>query len=364
MKKLIGLALTSTFMIAGMVALAGCGSDEAIVIDQTLMGDGSGNKTGLGGYWWTYVDRTGTSSVVPNTGKVAPNDPAARTLNPSIAPGNGIEDDGKGNKAYHVTGSVVPAPDWTATLGTDPTWGDPYVDANYGSLCEGGACQEVKYPAAGIGLGLKQGNEVLGTADAQDKIGIAFKMKVGPGHTGIDDKGAPAFVAISLPMDLTDVPDPSFDDKYGTEFVAGTTPTSGVPAVPGKNTPFCTFPKSINAQGVAVGGANKTCFANLGTKIMPQPTAEWQTYCIAFEAFKPPSWANSALEAAQITSVIKERIIKIQFDAYKPVSHAMNASTAPAAFDFWIDDVRLITAANQAAACGATPLTTANTLLP
>jgi hypothetical protein len=348
MKKLIILALASTTVFN----LAACGESSKVVIDDSVLTDGSSNANQLGGYWWTYVDRTGKSSVVPDTGKVTPLDAASTALKDGIKDGNGIADDGTGNKALHVTGSVAVAPTWKADLGSVGDWQDPYVDANYGYLCQDGTCKEVAYPSAGLGMGFLKGNAPLG-AKATGKAGIAFKIKLGAGHGTDPATGQPYLIAMSLPMDLTDVPDPSFQDTFGTDYGTGT-PHSGVAATAGKNQPFCSFPGSLTAAGTPVGGTNKTCFANLGTYIEPAPTTTWKKYCVKFTDFGAPGWAKGlALPEVNIVSVIPERVIKLQFDAFKPPA----ASTEPAAFDFWVDDVIFVDEAEFATECAdATPV--------
>ncbi|MGC4068351.1 MAG: hypothetical protein QM784_27640 [Polyangiaceae bacterium] len=353
MKKLIILALASTTVFN----LAACGESSEIVIDDSILTDGSSNANKLGGYWWTYVDRTGKSEVVPDTGKVDPKDAASTALKDGIKDGNGIADDGTGNKALHVMGSVAVAPKWKADLGsavqTDGSdWRDPYVDANYGFLCQDNTCKEVAYPSSGLGMGFLKGNAPLGQK-AVGKVGLAFKIKLGVGHGKNPADGASYPIAMSLPMDLTDVPDPSFGDTFGTEYGTGT-PHSGVAATPGKNQPFCSFPGSLTPAGTPVGGTNKTCFANLATIISPTPTADWTKYCVKFTDFAPPAWAKGLLlPEVNVTAVIPERIIKLQFDAHKPPE----AATEPAAFDFWVDDVILLDDAKFATECaGATPV--------
>jgi hypothetical protein len=367
MKKLITLALASLTTLT----LAGCGATDTVTLDTSCMTKGENNKTGLGGYWWTYVDRTGISTVTPNTGKVAPTDPASTELKPGIAdgPGLGVEPDETGNKALHVTGSVTFAPAYSKSLGTDGIaknypgvdFKDTYVDANYGTLCAGGACGEVKYPAAGLGFGFKNGNASLGN-DAVEKTGIAFRFKLGGTHGQTQTAGVPNPVAISLPLDLTDVPDPSFKDVYGTKyapgFVDGTQLASGakIPDPPA-NAPFCSFPNSLMADGTStVGGSNKICFANLATIINPPPTTTWTSYCVKWDAFVAPSWAAGGLQAAglsALSSAFASRIIKMQFDAYKPTEK----ETVAAPFDFWVDDVYLLDATNEAEHCtGATTI--------
>jgi hypothetical protein len=156
-------------------------------------------------------------------------------------------------------------------------------------------------------------------------------------------------------MDLTDVPDPSFSDTFGTDWGTGT-PHSGVPAVKGKNQPFCSFPASITAAETIVGGAKKTCFANLATIIEPAPTTEWTKYCVKFTDFAPPGWATGlAAPEVNIAAIIPERVIKLQFDAFKPQTD--KGELEPVPFDFWVDDVIFLDDAKFATECaGATAI--------
>jgi hypothetical protein len=230
-------------------------------------------------------------------------------------------------------------------------------------LCAGGKCGEVKYPAAGLGFGFKAGNSALG-ANATGKVGIAFKMKLGAGHGQTASPGTNNPIAISLPLDLTDVPDPSFGDKYGTQYAPGFgaapgTLASGAQVPTATNEPFCSFPQSLQADGTSVvGGTNKICFANLATLVNPPPTAAWTSYCVRWEAFQAPAWATGlgllglgVLKDA--TADFTSRIIKMQFDAYKP----KDSETVPAPFDFYVDDVYLLDDANFAEHCtGATEI--------
>jgi hypothetical protein len=200
----------------------------------------------------------------------------------------------------------------------------------------------------------------LGAA-ATGKVGIAFKMKLGPTHGQTKTAGINNPIAISLPLDLTDVPDPSFGDKYGTQYAPGFGNPPGTLAsgaeIPATNEPFCSFPQSLQADKTSVvGGTNKICFANLSTLVNPPPTANWTSYCVRWEAFQAPDWAKglplvglsrlkdaTATPAADFTS----RIIKMQFDAYKPGEK--EALAAP--FDFFVDDVYLLDDANFAEHC-------------
>lgn len=326
--RLTKLALTS------MAALCTNGCSDALPeLDTSLMGDGTSNVTGLNGYWWTYVDRTLSSEVTPNTGKEEPTDPFSTKLRTGFSRGEGLgmELDGT-HAAYHVTGKVVPVP---TTLETDGYWSELYKE-----LCQDGDCGEQKYPAAGVGFGFKPKNAPLGT-DAFDnqkrlKKGIGFRIKYGSEHAKVGGTYQP--VSISAPMDLTDAPDPSFGDEFGT-FYAGLNSTLYPDRDSNANYPICSFPNSFKPDGTDTYNANnKTCFCNL-TKAL-DVTDQWQTVCVEWAEFGSPGWGglDSALVPdGGIAHVVPERLIKIQFDAYKP-----SANEAEAAFDIWLDDVRLL----------------------
>lgn len=338
-----------TFLAFGCTALftlLGCGATSK-THDVSKVSTADSNKVSFGGYWWTYKDRHGTSTVTPYTGLIVPTDPASG-LSPGIAKGNGIEPDETGNNAIHVTGAVGPAPKWTATLGTDPDpnkdgvdWRDVYWDQFYSSLCIGGACGEVAYPAAGLGFGFKDHNI---PPDLTAYLGVAFRLKVGPTHALATDN-TPQVVKVSLPMDNTDVPDPTFNDEFGVP--AGTP----IPLAGGKTlgtwAPACSFPQMDNGNGQAYGTA-KTCFANYMTTI--NPSTVWTNYCLPWSSFAVPDWVGSApvppLNPAQIT--------KLQWDAYQPPEPTTdNPNPPPVAFDIWVDDVYVLTCENVSTVCAA-----------
>ncbi len=327
--------------LASLVTLSstGCGVTSPVELDTSSMGDGYTAKTALGGYWWTYVDRSGTSLVDPNTGKEDPADATATALRPGMALGNGIEELPDGNLAYHVRGYVGPEPtqlDYALN-------GDPYWDELYGSLCKDKKCLEYKYPASGIGWGFKDRNVPLGS-DAFDKngqpvVGVAFKMKLGPEH-GVDPSTGfgTAPISIAAPMDITDVPDPSFGDQFGTAYDIATAQNAGLDSE--TNGPFCTFPNTMR-NGKPVGANLKTCFANLKAELTPQPTKEgFTSYCVSFKVLKARfgGLSSSSNPVGKVTAILPQRLIKIQFDAYQP-----SKDKPTTVFDFYIDDALLLT---------------------
>lgn len=332
-KKLIYLTLAS----ASTLALSGCGDTSLPPPDESLMGDGTSNKVGLGGYWWTYVDRSGKSEVIPDTGKEDPMD--TTTIPPvlagSLGPGVGLEDG-----AFHVKGHVGSEPEYDSEEEADM---DRYVDAFYGKgkpaeHCLQDSCGEMAYPTAGIGFSFHDKNRPLG-AKADDKVGISFRMKLGPDHARDGDEPYPIY--IELPMDLTDVPDPTFKDEFGTAFVAGGS---------GPNKPFCTFPTSANADGDEVGRSDKSCYRNPTTQENTEfeVTEEWQTFCFRWDKFgAPPFPPGDFTDRIPSVAEMKQRLIKVQFAAFKPKSgDAVD-------FDFFVDDVYLLTEALWSEKCNS-----------
>lgn len=328
--------------LGSVVCLTGCGLTTLEELDNSLMGDGTNSRTALGGFWWTYVDRTQSSEVTPNTGKQDPTNARSTALNAGLTQGKGLEIDGS-HPAYHATGKVVPVP--------SPLESDPYWSEFYGEICDDGDCGEQKYPAAGIGFGFKPKNAPLGSralaSDGMPFKGIGFRMKLGADHARVDDTLQP--VAISAPMDLTDAPDPSFGDEFGTLY-AGLNAALYPNSDEFKNFPICSFPNTLEPDGESIYGAsNKTCFCNL-TKTL-DATDQWKTFCVAWEEFESPPWgglSSALVPDGGVTQVIPEHLIKIQFDAYKP-----SAGDDEAAFDIWLDDVRLLSEGDWDAYCSS-----------
>lgn len=335
------LALLSLLPV---VTLAGCGLTTLEELDYSLMGDGTKNKTALGGYWWTYVDRTLTSEVNPNTGKVEPTNAASTELNPGFSVGEGLGQEIDGSHlAYHVTGKVIPVP---PLLEPDAYWTDLFSD-----ICKDGDCDESKYPSAGVGFGFREKNAPLGSraflSGGKLTTGIGFRLKYGATHAKVNDAFLP--VSVSAPMDLTDAPDPSFGDQFGSRY-AGLNSTLYPDKDSNGNYPICSFPNTVKPDGESFySSASKTCFCNL-TKTL-EASDEWQTFCIGWEEFESPGWgglSSALVPDGGITQVIPERLIKIQFDAYKPTT-----SQEEAAFDLWIDDVRLLNESNWDSYCSS-----------
>ena len=140
-------------------------------------------------------------------------------------------------------------------------------------------------------------------------------------------------------MDLTDVPDPSFSDQFGTDFAEGADPWL-LAISENRNVPFCSFVGSKHLDGSgAVGAEDKTCFCHFQSPEVPL-SSEWKTFCIPWKSFKDPGCpglAKVTFPEGGITKLIPERLIKILFDAYRP------QGTEPATdFDLWIDDVRIL----------------------
>jgi hypothetical protein len=362
-KKLITLTIAS----ASTLALTGCGATEAPVLDTSIMGDGTPSRTAFGGYWWTHVDRGVVSRIVPNTGKVTPTDAWSTRLNPSMSVGQdkGIEDDGTGNLAYHVHGDVDIEPNYPP----DKAFRDRYWDQLYSELCANNVCDEYVYPSSGVGFGFKAKNVPLGT-DAIGTKGITFRIKIGPRHakytvTATDGSTTtkPRPITIEAPMDYTDCPDPSFNDEYGTHFVANNPnaqsllwPAQPAPGQPGdRNLPLCLLQGTVLPDGTVTNNTKKTCFAHpitgTGQTAPLEISEQWVTYCAAWTDFNPVTWTDglksTPVPQGGITALYPDHLIKIQFEAYKPPT----SDRVPMAFDYWLDDVVLLTDATWATSC-------------
>lgn len=313
--------------------------------DPRLMGDGTSNRTGLGGYWWTHVDRSGRSRIDPYTGKVDPLDtwtyPAK--LAGAVGVGTGIEDG-----AYRVRGYVGDEPAYDSVEEEDM---DRYWDGFYAlprsiigapdtsDFCDGDSCEEMAYPMAGLAFGFQNRNAPLGVL-AADKVGIAFKMKLGPGH-GLDEDGKPFRIDVELPLDLTDAPDPTLGDQFGTQYAGLGTP----------NLPLCTFANSPKGEdGQVVGRAEKGCFRHLSTwgNTDLELTTEWQTFCLAWNTFGAPPFPPESLIGVSVAEQ-RARLIKVQFEAFRPSQGGMNFAN----FDFYVDDVWLLDQAKWDELCAS-----------
>jgi hypothetical protein len=319
-----------------------------------LLGNGS-SESAFDGFFWTYVDRGGNSTIAPDTGKVAPLDPFSTALKPQLASGYGIEVDerDRNNTAMHVKGSVAPS----LSYPPPDTANDAYWDQMYPEICKNSKCMEYAYPQAALGVSLRPNNVPLGT-DADGIKGLAFRIRLGSTHSKqTDDSYSP--VSVSAPMDYTDVPDRSLFDDFGSKFLGAN--STLYPYLTGLaadyNWPVCTFAGTEDRTGQAVGSMSKTCGAHFTTAAGNRPLelgVEWVTYCVAWTNFHAPTYSEEALSLARVPSgglhgVVPSHVIKLRFDAYVPL-----ANRSPAAFDFWIDDVWLLHESDWDSYCAAT----------
>jgi hypothetical protein len=327
-----------TIALISSVASVGCFPQAGACIDcgpflPASMGNGASNKTGFGGYWWTYFDRGGKSYIEPDTGKVEPMNPFSRELRASISLGNGIELDGD-NYAYHIHGEVGAAPASSA----EPVF-DVYWDAFYSSICVGGECRQPLLPEAGIGFGIKLGNSVLGESSSSGISGLSFRAKVGGKHA-VNAKEEFRPIEIIAPMDLTDIPDPSLSDAFGSNYdelakYALYENLSGE-----ENLPLCLLPgfDSLVSNGL-LEDSGSTCLCHFKSNPISL-SKDWKTFCVSWSAFRNPDCnglGTTQYPPGGITELIPSRIVKILFSADRP-----KIGEGAARFDFWIDDVLLV----------------------
>jgi hypothetical protein len=333
--------LIASSFVSLSLSVLGCQSetdhDKGSVDNPKILGNGLNASDGLGGYWFTEVDRSLTTTIEPNTGKVDPLDPNSTTLRSSLRTGYGLEDDGAGNTAFHVTGTVGAAPLEPLTS----SFSDEYWNQVYPQLCVDGDCREVLSPKAHLGVGIRVGNQILGELGTGIQ-GIVFRAKVGENHDGLL-QGIPRPIRVTAPMDLTDVPDPSFGDKFGTLYAEGA--DAALLAISeNRNVPFCSFvgSKRFDGNGI-VGTEDKTCFCHLQSPEIPLSN-QWKTFCIPLASFGDPGCpglAKATFPEGGITKVIPERLIKILFEAYRPQGNEPATD-----FDLWVDDILMIAPKN------------------
>ncbi len=331
MKKLTILAGASLVALN----LAACGATDTPAVDIKHLSVGETNQVASGGYWWTYVDKGGVSTVTPNTGLSIVGDRKS-PLNGGLADGAGagIEPDENGNKAIHVTGVISATP---APVPPDTYWDELFGNQALVGLQGSPTTGEQKYPAAGLGFGFQGGNAVI---DLSKYAGIRFRMKLGATH-GTDTAGVPYGVRLSVPTDYTDVPDSAFADKFGQLLPTG---------IMG---PICTFTNSkVDALGNASSAPDakqtlsKTCFGNYFYEMLLPTKDQWVNQCVTWAMINPPTDFAKPLAKVPFDP---RRIIKVQWDAHQ-------AKSAPAAFDIWVDDVELVDCAEAAAACPGSPV--------
>ncbi|MGC4064735.1 MAG: hypothetical protein QM784_08850 [Polyangiaceae bacterium] len=255
----------------------GDGSATTATLPEGALWDGTSNRTTFGGKFWTFVDRSGLSYVVPDTGKVHPVEPWSTELKDGLTEGNGISyDNGAENLALHVTGTVAHAPPWSRSLYEVDPWKDNYWDTFFGSSCIDGDCREVNYPEAGLGVSLKDHNTVT---DLRAYHGIAFRIRHGFGHGTDPISNEPYAVTLEAPMDSTDAPDLSLGDEFGA-------------MLGNARFPSCTFTGTVLAESQQPAGDAKTCFAHFQKQIVPKP--DWQSVCATWSDFSVPEWARSS----------------------------------------------------------------------
>jgi hypothetical protein len=329
----------------GASLLCACQQPEANgpTQDRSLLGDATSNKTGLGGYWWSYVDRSGSSVVIPYNGKRNPND--TTTIPPALAEplrfGYGLDPDASGNAAFHVRGSVAPS----------SSLRDDYWNAFYSSICDGGDCAIEEPYSAGLALQFKSNSRPLRYL-ANMSHGIRFRARIGATHatTGV---GQPYPVTIRAATDYTEIPDPTMADNFGTAYVDGDVPSLYLGQISTQNYPLCAFPGSVLKDGTVAGAEQASCGCHMAVTL-PALTQMWQDFCVLWSAWRNPGCSAPqgfpALPEA-LDATAAERLTRMYFDAYKPTSDEQAVS-----FDFWLDDVYLIDApldsnSDEASAC-------------
>lgn len=175
------------------------------------------------------------------------------------------------------------------------------------------------YPAAGLGFGFLANNRVFDGTGGGKWVGIAFDMKI--------NLATMTMLYVSMPMDGTDLPDPTFNDAFPKDCTYFT--TSNAP-VDGYETCFAHYRKGFHDASSASG-----TYSTFGA------AGAWKRYCVLYSEVGIPNWANTATQQA-LPSFDPTKLIKVEWDMYQP-----NDGTDPlgAPFDISLDNVRLITEA-------------------
>jgi hypothetical protein len=181
------------------------------------------------------------------------------------------------------------------------------------------------YPEAGLGFSFHDLNVPLG-ADLEGKLGVAFRIKLGPRHE-LDDDARPFPIYVELPTDLTDAPDPTFGDRFGSAYAG-----LGEP-----NVPLCSFANSLGGPERVVGRTEKSCFRHLTTQSNTELdlSSEWQTFCLSWDKFEAPPYPPADF-ATRVAGQVSH-ITKLRFEAYRP-----GEDDEGKLFDFYVDDVWLL----------------------
>jgi hypothetical protein len=322
---------TCTLSVFVALQLNACGKTDPVSIDTSSLDPCS--YTECYQPFFSEIDRSQVTTIVPSKGVI--NSSADSPVKVPVREGNGLEDDGKGSLAFHISGKVArPISNYPQIDGHDGYW-----DSVYGDLCVDNHCQNVITPFAHLGFQPKINSSILEQL-ANGLKGFVFRVKVGSTHDGLA-QGTPRPIRITAPMDLTDIPNPLVSDKFGTQYAGCDDPK--LSEISDKNSPFCLFPGSRSLGGTdAVGVDGATCGCHFQTQEITV-SSDWQTYCVswtAFEAPECPGLAKATSVTGGITKLLPNRLTKIEFEAYRPQGDESEAN-----YDIWIGtDFKLLAA--------------------
>jgi len=300
----------------GLLALSACGVTTPVTLDQSTIwvgGLNATNQVSTQGYWWTYTDHNAydiTHGALQYE-RGAWINPLTNLTTPLT-----LAADSERGKVVHVVGSVPPAPAWadvSAAKYTDLYWQSLYPDALVAD-----------YPSAGVGFGFQPNNAPFDVTQGK-YVGVRFDMKTA---------GGTASLSVSLPTQITDVPDqPNNNDQFSRlcaypHIEAGKDDaTSFVDTDPAQSC-FGDYHKVFGSAPAFAGDARAA-------------DGVWKTYCVLWSELGNPIWIKPASKLpAQITTGMLQQALKLKWDFDQPANGA-----AAEAFEISLDNIVMVTAA-------------------
>lgn len=331
MRKIIHVA----GFVGSCVMLAGCGATNPVAIDHSVIWVGGTNQVLTGGYWFTYTDHI--------TWMAQHND---RTLNPAghtadqgatIAPLTDMSTplpivpdpdvtSGHGD-TIHVQGSTPGAPDWN-DVRINGNWFDTffqqpqlYPDA-----------LTVAYPLAGVGFSFVP-NTASGFDPSQGgtSVGFVFDMKT--------------FNTVDMDVHLGLVCSAYDGNDLHNDTVADAFPKPGCNYAKLQGTGESLTQQAADYYSGPDNYQTQSCFAYQQKNIVPIKDGRWDTYCVLWNEMTLPDWASPTAQTPQWSdATLAQCATKLKWEMNKPAT-----GSPPAAFDVYLDNIKLVTRAEAGA---------------
>jgi|GEM_PF-1373949 len=311
--------------------LSACGATDRRDLDQSELWSGGTNQVRSGGYWFTYADHIAWMAEHPEQNPAGHTADQGASIEPLTDMNHSLPlaqdpdtTSGRG-ETVHIVGVTPPAPSWAAVT-QEGTWFDTYYrqpDQYPDSL-------NVAYPVAGAGFGFVPHNDNgFDPTQGGKYVGFVFDMKTRNNTYDVDVQLA----LVCSDTNGNDLHDDAFQDAFGK--------------------PGCTYARqqptstTLEQWGADyLSGSNnyttQTCFAYRHKAVTPVADDQWATYCVLWNEMTLPSWAQpDAHHPVWSDETLRQCATKLKWEMYKPLD-----TEQPAAFDVYLDNVKLITRAD------------------